>query len=184
MHILNRAGFVGMICWMSVQLGVSPELSQYQLLPEPEAPVISLATPALGSLFLEVSGKLTYKSGNSDSLSLTIMDSETQEVEPVTASKGKFHMSLKYHRQFLLIITEGKKKVVRKKILVSTSIPIGSTGYKIKMVVDMDDKSKAKAMGIMEFNGFENRFTIRSMTASELKRRRFEFESLYSQIME
>lgn len=135
-----------------------------------------------GKLFLEINGKFQIDRSDTMPYQIQVVNIETLDTNLVTMVKGKFQVHLKYEAQYLLVVHHSD--TVDKRIVISTAVPIGTSGYKIKLEVDMrQDELTHKQMGILEYNGFQNRFIVRQFRANELKRRKFEFEGVYSQLL-
>ncbi len=141
----------------------------------------TFATPG-GKLYLEINGKFQVDRTDTFDYTIQVINSETLDTHQVSLQNGKFHLQLKYEAQYLLVVDH--KDTIDKRIIISTSVPIGTSGYKIKLELDMREEGLAKKqMGILEYNGFDNRFVVRQLRNGELKRRKYEFEGIYSELI-
>ncbi|MGD1847530.1 MAG: hypothetical protein ACFB10_19245 [Salibacteraceae bacterium] len=141
----------------------------------------TFATPG-GKLYLEINGKFQVARTDTFDYTIQVINSETLDTHQVSLQNGKFHLQLKYEAQYLLVVDH--KDTIDKRIIISTSVPIGTSGYKIKLELDMREEGLAKKqMGILEYNGFDNRFVVRQLRNGELKRRKYEFEGIYSELI-
>ena len=142
------------------------------------AVVFCFVATAQSSVF-EIKGKIMTSKDDLPAVQLLVINSEKLDTNLVELDKGKFEFHLGLNNQYLLIARRAGEPV--KKIVVSTSAPMGSSAYKMKLTLDL--REEATKVGLAEYNGFEGRFVLKNMKVTELKRRKHEFLPFYDYLL-
>ena len=128
-----------------------------------------------------IKGSIKEEKGHPDS-ELVLVNATSMDSVDVNLKKGRFGLSLEFETHYLLLVKRKDRDL--KKILISTFRPISSQDYQVKMVLDVRNLSDNSRFGLLEYNGFQGRFVIKPLLASELRRRRYEFSTFYAAMSE
>ncbi len=111
-------------------------------------------------------------------MNIYLINTATHDTNTIELISGRFDFLLQYNHKYMLVLRNDTTPV--KKVIILTGVP-SEASYKMRLSLDVAHKTRNE-LAIVEYNGFENKFVLKNLVYSELKRRRYELEVFYDMV--